>query len=69
MKRTKILRRMKLLPKSTEMLAALAGLAHGWNDEPNVKNVLERAQKSKDGDVRAAALPRRRPSDRSDSLP
>ena len=68
-KRTKILRRMKLLPKSTEMLAALAGLAHGWNEEPRVKNVLERAQKSKDSDVRAAALPRRRPSDRSDSLP
>ena len=68
-KRTKILRRMKLLPKSTEMLAALAGLAHGWNEEPSVKSVLERAQKSKDNDVRAAALPRRRPSDRSDSLP
>lgn len=68
-KRTKILRRMKLLPKSTEMLAALAGLAHGWNEEPNVKTVLERAQKSKDSDVRAAALPRRRPSDRSNSLP
>ncbi len=68
-KRTKILRRMKLLPKSTEMLAALAGLAHGWNDEPSVKSVLERAQKSKDSDVRSAALPRRRPSDRSNSLP
>jgi hypothetical protein len=68
-KRTKVLGRMKLLPKSTEMLAALAGLAHGWNEEPNVKSVLERAQKSKDGDIRAAALPRRRPSDRSNSLP
>ena len=68
-KRTKVLRRMKLLPKSTEMLAALAGLAHGWSDEPSVRSVLERAQKSKDGDIRAAAQPRRRPSDRSNSLP
>ena len=68
-KRTKVLRRMKLLPKSTEMLAALAGLAHGWNEEPSVKSVLERALKSKDGDIRAAAQPRRRPSDRSNSLP
>ena len=68
-KRTKVLRRMKLLPKSTEMLAALAGLAHGWSEEPSVKSVLERAQKSKDGDIRAAAQPRRRPSDRSNSLP
>ncbi len=62
-KRTKVLRRIRLLPKSTEMLAALSGLAHGWNDEPRVKNVLERAQKSKDGDIRTAAIPRRRPSD------
>jgi hypothetical protein len=68
-KRTKLLGRMKLLPKSTEMLAALSGLAHGWSEEPKVKSVLERAQKSKDVDIRAAALPRRRPSDRSNSLP
>lgn len=68
-KRTKVLGRMKLLPKSTEMLAALAGLAHGWSEEPSVKSVLERAQKSKDVDIRTAALPRRRPSDRSNSLP
>ena len=68
-KKTKVLRRMKLLPKSTEMLAALAGLATGWNEEPSVKVVLERAQKSKDADIRSAAQPRRRPSDRSSSLP
>lgn len=68
-KRTKILQRTKLLPKSTEMLAALAGLAHGWSEEPRVKLVLEQAHKSKDADIRAAALPRRRPSDRSHSLP
>jgi hypothetical protein len=61
-KRTKLLGRMKLLPKSMEMLAALAGLSHGWNNDPRVKDVLESAQKSKDADVRAAAQPRRRPS-------
>ena len=62
-KRTKLLGRMKLLPKSMEMLAALAGLAHGWNTDPRVKDVLESARKSKDSDVRAAAQPRRRPSE------
>ena len=62
-KRTKLLGRMKLLPKSMEMLAALSGLAHGWNDEPRVRSVLETAQKSKDADVRAAALSRRRPNE------
>jgi len=68
-KRTKILSRMKFLPKSTEMLAALSGLAHGWSEEPTVKAVLASAQSSKDADIRAAALPRRRPSDRSNTLP
>ena len=62
-KRTKLLGRMKLLPKSMEMLAALAGLAHGWSNDPRVKDVLESAKKSKDADVRAAAQPRRRPSE------
>jgi hypothetical protein len=68
MKRTKVLQRVKLLPKSAEMLAALAGLAHGWNNEPRVRNVLDRARKSKDSDIRSAALPRRRPSDRTGTL-
>ena len=62
-KRTKILGRMKLLPKSMEMLAALSGLAHGWNDDPRVRSVLETAQKSMDAEVRAAALSRRRPNE------
>jgi hypothetical protein len=67
--RTRFLRREKLLPKSPEMLAALTGLASGWSDEPGVAGVLERAQRSKDLEIRAAATARRRPSDRTNSLP
>lgn len=67
--RTRFLRREKLLPKSAEMLAALTGLASGWSDDPSVKGVLDRAQKSKDLEIRAAATARRRPSDRTNSLP
>ena len=67
--RTRFLRREKLLPKSPEMLAALTGLASGWSEDPSVANVLERAQKSKDLEIRAAATARRRPSDRTNSIP
>jgi hypothetical protein len=67
--RTRFLRREKLLPKSPEMLAALSGLASGWSEEVGVKSVLEKASKSKDLEVRAAATARRRPSDRTNSIP
>jgi len=67
--RTRFLRRDKLLPKSPEMLAALTGLASGWSEDVNVAGVLERAQKSKDLEIRAAATARRRPSDRTNSIP
>ena len=67
--KTRILRREKLLPKSAELLAALGGLANGWAEDSRVRSVLERAGKSKDNDVKAAATPRRRPSDRTGSLP
>ncbi len=66
---TRMLGRIKLLPQSTEMLAALHALASGWSDEVQVKAVLERAQKSKDPEIRGAAMSRRRPSDRSHSIP
>jgi hypothetical protein len=67
--RTRILRREKLLPKSPEMLAALSGLASGWSDDVRVQPMLEKAQKSKDLEIRAAATARRRPSDRTNSIP
>jgi hypothetical protein len=51
------------------MLAALSGLASGWSDNPEVMPVLDIAQKSKDLEVRAAATARRRPSDRTNSIP
>src|SRR5207237_7948171 len=47
--------REKLPPKSAELVAALAGLASGWHDEPRARAVLRRAAASHDPDVRAAA--------------
>jgi hypothetical protein len=67
--KTRFLRRTKLVPKTPEMLAALSGLASGWSDNPEVMPVLDIAQKSKDLEVRAAATARRRPSDRTNSIP
>jgi hypothetical protein len=66
---TRFLRREKLVAKSPELLAALSGLASGWSDDAAVLGVLERAMKSKDLEIRAAATARRRPSDRTNSLP
>ena len=67
--KTRILRRDKLLPKSPEMLAALSGLAAGWSADEAAQPLLELAQKSKDLEIRAAATARRRPSDRTNSIP
>ncbi len=67
--KTRFLRRDKLVPKSPEMLAALSGLASGWSDDPAVQPVLDLGQKSKDLEIRAAATARRRPSDRTNSIP
>src|SRR5262249_36916813 len=67
--RTKFLRREKLLPKSPEMLAALTGLASGWSEDAGVAGGRERAQRSKEPESPAGATARRRPSDRTNSLP
>ena len=67
--RTRFLRREKLLPKSPEMLAALTGLATGWGEDVGVQAILDKAQKSKDLEIRAAATARRKPSDRTNSIP
>ena len=66
--RGRVLRREKLLPKSPEMLAALAGLAAGWRDEPRADAVLHRARQSADAEIRAAATVRRRTRERSDAV-
>jgi hypothetical protein len=50
-----LLGREKLPPKSAELLAALAGLAGGWQIDPRARAVLRRAAASDDPDVRAAA--------------
>ncbi len=47
--------REKLPPKSPELLAALAGLASGWQQDPRARALLRRAADSSDPDVRAAA--------------
>src|SRR5438105_4098964 len=47
--------REKLPPKSPELLAALAGLASGWPQDPRARAVLRRAAESRDPDWVAAA--------------
>ncbi len=47
--------REKLPPKSPELLAALAGLASGWQQDPRARALLRRAADSSDPDIRAAA--------------
>ncbi|HSJ15988.1 MAG TPA: hypothetical protein VK939_16390 [Longimicrobiales bacterium] len=47
-KRTLLLRRPRLAPRSPELLAQLALLARGWPNEPRVRAVLARARASGD---------------------
>ncbi len=49
-------------PKSPELLAALSALNTHWKNDSRVENVLARAQRSTDADVRAAASTLSRPS-------
>ena len=42
-----------LAPKSADMLEALAVLARGWRDRPEVKKIMAAARKSKDPQIRA----------------
>ena len=46
----------KLVDKTPLMLAALHTLAHGWQHDPRVREVVARAAKSKDPEIRAAAM-------------
>src|SRR5205807_1169374 len=45
--------REKLPPKSAELIAALAGLASAWQQEPRARAVLRRAAASSDPEIRA----------------
>jgi HEAT repeat protein len=47
--------RQKLPPKSSDLLAALAGLASAWQQDPRASAVLRRAAASSDPDIQAAA--------------
>jgi hypothetical protein len=46
---------LRLAPKSPELLAALAGLASYWKTEPRAAEVLARALRHSDPEIRAAA--------------
>lgn len=46
---------IRMAPKSPELLAALAGLALYWRDDPTAAEVLNHAQQHSDSEIRAAA--------------
>jgi hypothetical protein len=50
--------RVRLAPKTAELLAALAALVAGWRGDPAVEPVLAVARRSGDAELRAAASPR-----------
>jgi hypothetical protein len=52
---TRWFRRRRLAPKSPELLAAIAGLAAHWPEEPRAQLVLTTAERHADADIRAAA--------------
>jgi len=54
--RTRLGRR-KLLPRSRELVAAVAALATGWRNEPRARELLALAAISNDAEVRAATDP------------
>jgi hypothetical protein len=53
--RTRWFRRRRLAPKSPELLAAIAGLAAHWPEEPLAQQVLATAERHLDAEIRAAA--------------
>lgn len=52
-----LLGKRRLLPRSRELVAAIAALATGWGDEPRALELLAVAALSNDADVRAATDP------------
>ncbi len=44
----------KLVEKSSDMLSALRALATAWGDDPSVADILSRARKHRDREIRAA---------------
>ena len=54
----RFMRRRNLSSKSPEMLAALAGLAAHWRDDPAAATVLDLAARSSDSDIMEAATRR-----------
>ena len=52
-----LLGKRKLLPRSRDLIAAVAALATGWRNEPRALELLALAAVSGDADVRAATDP------------
>lgn len=50
-----ILGRLRLAPKSPELVAAITALRRGWRGDAKAAAVIRRAASSSDGDIRAAA--------------
>jgi hypothetical protein len=57
-----LLGRVRLAPRSVEMLAALTALARGWGTHPAAAPVLAEALRSSDPEILRAALLHRDPS-------
>jgi hypothetical protein len=53
-KRTRWLRRDKLMPKSRAMLASLSALKARWPDDPKVVKIVAKAERSGDREIRRA---------------
>jgi hypothetical protein len=49
--------RHRIAAKSPEVLAAVAGLASHWHEDPRAADVLHRARRHRDVEIRAAATP------------
>lgn len=65
---TTLLGKLKLAPKSPEMLIALSGLARSWASERRAAPLLALARESKDAEIAAAATARLNPPPAKDPL-
>jgi hypothetical protein len=57
--RSKLFGRMRLLPPTPEVLAALSAIGSGWRNDPEAAQVIELASRSRIPEIRAAGAGRR----------
>jgi hypothetical protein len=58
----------KFAAKSPELLAAINGLAASWGHDARAAEIVARAGKSKDSEIKAASIVRKRHGDRTDPV-